>query len=117
MSGISAVIPEKFEECPNCGNEDRQSWLYDFQQCVVCGYNGMTAVVTEDRDDLLAMADANAKMLSDQATELYRLREINAELLAALKTIAEHQRITADIVTANNMQEIARAAIAKAEAQ
>lgn len=29
---------EKLEECPTCGNKDKNSWYYDSQRCMSCGY-------------------------------------------------------------------------------
>ncbi len=58
--------------------------------------------------DCLTVNSMKITILDEAAAELRRLHEVNAELVEALRPIAEHGEISAKII------EAARAAIAKA---
>ena len=73
--GEFRMIPEKLEECPNCGPQPGLQWHYDFQYCETCGYDSLTQTITENlkkaEDQLMAQINAHPFALVNEFHKNY----------------------------------------------
>lgn len=74
---------EKLESCPDCGCTDGQSWVYDGQVCLACGYGRSATQTLAFVRERCCPPDRLANYLADKTSAAVLIEAAERELSEA----------------------------------